>query len=130
MNILISNQYRQYLIRYDYNVVKEIVGEYDVKDIISTLSKLNYNKIIIDLTAIKDYKDLKSIREMAINILPSNLIILLSNEPITTSQYYISNLINMGIYNFTLRPNEIINLIQKPRNYEQAKQINIKNYNW
>lgn len=125
MNILFTNKYREYLINFDYNVIKEINGEYSSKDILTMLSVINYNKVIIDLTAIKDYKELANIRELSTNLQPDNIIILLSNEAITTSTYYISNLINMGIYNFTLIPGEIVNLINYPRNYEQAKQINI-----
>ena len=125
MNILFTNKYRDYLINFDYNVIKEINGEYSSKEILTMLKGITYNKVIIDLTIIKDYKELSNIRELSTNINPSNIIILLSNEPITTSKYYISNLINMGIYNFTLMPGEIVNLINYPRSYEQAKQINI-----
>ncbi len=128
MNILITNKYRQYLINYDYNVIKHIEGEYNSKDIISLLAGMNYNKVIIDVTAIKGYTELSNIRELTANIDSNKIIILLSNEPVTTSKYYTSNLINMGIYNFTLIPGEIINLIQYPRTYEQAKQVNL-NYN-
>lgn len=125
MNILITNKYKQYLVNYDYNVIKEIEGEYNAKDIVSMLANISYNKLIIDLTAIKDYRELSNLREIATNIETSKIILLLSNEIVTTSKYYISNLINMGIYNFTLIPSEIINLIQNPRTYEQAKAVKI-----
>lgn len=125
MNILIINKYKQYLTNYDYNVMKEIEGEYDAKEIVSMLANISYNKLIIDLTAIKDYRELSNLREIATNIETSKIILLLSNEAITTSKYYISNLINMGIYNFTLIPSEIIYLIQNPRTYEQAKEVKI-----
>lgn len=123
MNILISNKYREYLMNYDYNVIKEMTGEYDSKDLISLLSSIQYNKLIIDLTAIKGYTDLNNIRELVNNIESNRIVFLLSNEVITTSKYYLSNLINMGIYNFTLTPGEIVNLVQYPRTYEQAKEI-------
>ena len=110
MNILVSNKYRNYLISYDYNLIKEITGEYDSKDLISLISTIQYNKLIIDLTAIKGYTDLKNIRELINNVESNRIILLLSNEVITTSKYYLSNLINMGIYNFTLAPGEIVYL--------------------
>lgn len=125
MNILITNKYKQYLVNYDYNVNKKIEGEYNAKDIVSMLANISYNKLIIDLTAIKDYRELSNLREIATNIETSKIILLLSNEIVTTSKYYISNIINMGIYNFTLIPSEIINLIQTPRSYEQAKAVKI-----
>ncbi len=123
MNILVSNKYRNYLISYDYNLIKEITGEYDSKDLISLISTIQYNKLIIDLTAIKGYTDLKNIRELINNVESSRIILLLSNEVITTSKYYLSNLINMGIYNFTLAPGEIVYLLQYPRTYKQAKEM-------
>lgn len=127
MNILITNFYKKYLEQFDYSILKEVEGEYSAKDIVSLLENQNYNKVIIDLTAIKNYKDLSNIREITSNIDSSKIIILLANEPTTTSEYYVANIINMGIYNYTIIPGEIVNLIQSPRNYEQAKQYKINN---
>jgi hypothetical protein len=129
MNILITNLYREYLTDYDFNIIKEINGQFDSKELVEMLKNIIYDKLIIDLTAIKDYQKLENIRELSTNIESSKIILLLSNESITTSEYYIANLVSQGIYNFTLVPAEIGNLINYPRNYEQAKNINFKNIN-
>lgn len=129
MNILISNQNRQYLINFDYNLMKEIQGEFNSKEIIAMLQQINYDKVIIDITAVKNYGDLQNIRELTTNIESGKIIIVLANEPITLSDYYISNLVNMGIYNFTVIPGEVINLINYPRTYEEAKNIKLSNIN-
>lgn len=129
MNILITNKNRQYLINFDYNVLKEIQGEFDSKEIISMLQQINYNKVIIDVTAIKNYNDLQNIRELTTNIESNKIIIVLANEPVTISDYYISNLVNMGIYNFTVIPGEVIKLLNYPRTYEEARNIKLSNIN-
>lgn len=129
MNILITNKNREYLTSYDYNAIKEIHGEYNSKDIVSMLSGIIYDKIILDVTAIKDYHDLANIRALATQVESSRIFLLLSNEIITTSTYYISNLIQLGIYNFTIIPGEILKLLQTPRNYEQAKLVDFSNIN-
>ena len=129
MNILITNNNRQYLINFDYNILKEIQGEFDSKEIISMLQQISYNKVILDITAIKNYNNLQNIRELTTNIESDRIIIVLANEPVTISDYYISNLVNMGIYNFTVIPSEVIKLINYPRTYEEARNIKLSNIN-
>lgn len=139
MNILIVNKNKQYLVNNNYNVMKQIEGEYFSKEIISLVSNLTYDKLIIDLTAVKNYHDIASIRELTANIESDKIIMLLSNEIITLSTYYISSLVNLGIYNFTVIPAEIAMLINNPRDYKKAKEIsnigysniinNMSNYN-
>ncbi len=129
MNILFSNINRNYIINYDLNIMKEIQGLYTSKEIVSMLTDVTYNKLIIDITSIKDYGNLDNVRELSSNLDSSKIVLILTNEPMTLSTYYISNLVNMGIYNFTVIPGEIPTLLVNPRNFEQAKQIDYSNIN-
>ena len=70
--------------------------------------------MILDITAIKDYKDIKNIQNLSINLDMSKLIILLDGSSETSAQEYISGLISMGIYNFTKNKDGIVYLLSHP----------------
>ena len=55
MNVIISNKYRQQLNSLEIDVSKKLEGEYEVDEILSQFSNYFYNKMIIDITSIKDY---------------------------------------------------------------------------
>ena len=50
------------------DVIKKIHGEFSAEEIISMFENFFYEKMIIDITAIKDYLDLKTIQSLSINL--------------------------------------------------------------
>ena len=128
MNILVANLYKDYIVKYDLNIMKEFTGEFDGEEVLSMLKGITYEKLIIDLTAIRKYNDLNSIRKLTKEIESNRIVLVLANDPICKSDYYTSNLVNMGLYNFTMIPGEITTLLVAPRTYEEAKNVNYNNY--
>ena len=59
MNVIISNKYQSLLANLDIDVIKSINGEFDVEEIVSNFTNFFFNKMIIDVTAIKNYQDIK-----------------------------------------------------------------------
>ena len=57
--------------------------------------------MILDITAIKDYKNIKNIQKLSISLDMNKIILLLDDSAESTSTEYLSKLISMGIYNFT-----------------------------
>ena len=120
MNVIVSNKYQSLLATLDIDVIKTINGVFTVDELVSQFSNFYYNKIIIDITAIKDYEDINTIQTLSVNLDMSKSIILLDDNPTVNSPVYISQLISMGIYNFTNDANTIKFLIDNPNTYKDV----------
>ena len=57
MYVIISNKYRAMLAGLDIEVMKAINGEFEVDEIIDMFSNFYYQMMILDITAIKNYKE-------------------------------------------------------------------------
>ena len=101
MNVKIVNKYASLLADLDIDFIKSIEGEFTSEEIIMQFSNFFYNKMIIDITAIKDYQDITKIQELSVNMDMSKVILLLDDSEVVNSPRYLSQLVSMGIYNFT-----------------------------
>lgn len=79
--------------------------------------------MIIDITSIKDYQNLDIIKQLAQAVDPSRVIIILNNDPIVNSQFYMSNLIACGFYNFTRNFEGVKFLYNTPNTYDNVKHL-------
>ena len=66
MNVIISNNADEVLSSLNIDVIKKIHGEFSVEEIISMFENFFYDKMILDITAIKDYTDLKNIQNFTL----------------------------------------------------------------
>lgn len=123
MNVIISNAADDMLSSLNIDVIKKIKGQFSTDEIISMFENFFYEKMILDITAIKDYTDLKNIQNLSINLDASKLIILLDGSQATSSKEYISGLISMGIYNFTKNVEGIIYLMGHVNTYKDVASL-------
>lgn len=123
MFVVISNKYQSLLGNLNIDVIKHINGEFSVDELIAQFSNFYYNKMIIDITAIKDYTNINVIQNLSVNFDMSKVIILLDDSEVTNSPMYISQLVSMGIYNFTDDINTITYLIDNPNTYKDVAQL-------
>ena len=56
MDTVIANKYSDILSTLNIEVSKKLEGVYEVDEIISTFGNYFFNKMFLDITAIKDYK--------------------------------------------------------------------------
>ena len=120
MNVIVSNKYQSLLASLNIDVIKSINGEFSVDDLIAQLSTFYYNKMILDITAIKGYEDINIMQNLSVNFDMSKVILLLDDSEVVNSPVYISQLISMGIYNFTNDVNTIKYLIDNPNQYKDV----------
>lgn len=123
MNVIISNTNDEMLSSLNIDVIKKIKGEFSTDEIVSMFENFFYEKMIIDITAIKDYLDLKNIQNISINLDSNKIIFLLDGSANTSSNEYISGLISMGIYNFTKNADGIMYLIKHPNSYKDVASL-------
>lgn len=120
MNVIISNKYQSLLASLNIDVIKSINGEFTVEELKMQFSNFYYNKMIIDITAIKDYENINIIQGLSISFDMSKVILLLDDSVKVNSPMYISQLISMGIYNFTSDINTVKFLIDNPNTYKDV----------
>lgn len=123
MNVIVSNKADEILSSLNIDVIKKVQGEFSAEEIVSMFENFFYEKLILDITAIKDYTELKNIQSLSINLDSNKLIILLDGSSTTSSTEYISGLISMGIYNFTKNRDGIIYLISHPNSYRDVASL-------
>ena len=58
MNVIIFNQQDEIISNLNIEIIKSIQGEYDVEDIVSSFSSFFFARMIIDVTALKNYNDI------------------------------------------------------------------------
>ena len=72
---------------------------YSVQDLVNQFTNFFYNKMVIDITAIKNYDNIQTMRELSINFDMDKVIILLDDSPKVNSPQFLSQLVSIGIYN-------------------------------
>lgn len=122
MNVIIANRYGAMLQTLDIDVIKRMDGEFSVDEIISTFQNFFFQRMILDITAIKNYKNIETIQKLATSLDMDKVILLLDDSQESSSTQYLSKLISLGIYNFTKNVEGIMYLYNNPNTYRDVAQ--------
>ena len=122
MNVIVANKYKEQLASLDIEIIKTVDGPISADELIDVFQNFFFNKMILDLTAIEDYNDLKNIQKLSMSLDMNKVIFLLPAEPAFTSPSNLSKLIAMGIYNFTASVDGIMYLYNNPNSYRDVAQ--------
>lgn len=121
MDTVIVNKYSDILSTLNIEVSKKLEGVYEVDEIISTFGNYFFNKMFLDITAIKNYKDLNNLQKLSMSINMDKVILLLDkDDQISDSNIFLSKLVSMGIYNFTKDSNSLMYLYTNPNIYRDV----------
>jgi hypothetical protein len=123
MNVIVANKYQALLSSLEIDIIKSVNGEFEVDELISMFANFFYNRMILDVTAIKNYKDIKNLQKLSMALDMSKIILLLDDSDDSTSTTYLSRLISMGIYNFTKNKEGILYLLNHPNTYRDVAHI-------
>ena len=131
MDTVIGNKYVDIFNNLDIEVSKKLEGEYTVEEIISTYSNFFFNKMFLDITSIKNYKNLTNLQRLSMGINMDKVILLLDKDDvISDSEQFLSRLVSMGIYNFTKDSNNLMYLYSNPNSYRDVAYLqDVKNDN-
>ena len=102
MNVLVSNLNKDKFSSLGVDIIKSITGEFDVDEIVQSFSNFFFNRMFLDITAIKDYKNFANIQKLSLGLDVDKIIILLNDDPVVNSNIYLAKLVSMGIYNFAI----------------------------
>ena len=122
MNVIVANKYQSMLEGLQIDVIKSLNGEFEADEIVSQFQNFFYQRMILDITAIKNYQDIRNLQKLSISLDMSKVILLLDDSPESSSPVYLSKLISMGIYNFTRNLDGIMYLYNNPNSYRDVAQ--------
>lgn len=123
MNVIIANKYQSMLETLEIEVIKSVNGQFEVDQLVDMFANFFFKKMVLDVTAIKNYKDIRNLQKLSISLDMSKVILLLDDDPDSTSSSYLSRLISMGIYNFTRNKEGIMYLYNNPNSYRDVAHI-------
>jgi len=124
MNVIIGNKYRDLLANLQIDVIKSLQGEYEVDELLSHFTNFFFGKMVLDITSVKNFTDIKNIQKISLNLDVDKIIFFLDPEnAMVNSPQYLSQLISMGIYNFTTTLDGINYLLQNPNQYKDVANM-------
>lgn len=123
MNVIISNQQDNILNQLNIEVIKSIQGEFEVDDIINSFSNFFFSRMIIDVTAIKNYTSVTTYQKLSIGLPVDKIILLVPSNTMVSQPAFLSKLISMGYYNFTTNLEGINYLLNTPNTYRDVASI-------
>ncbi len=122
MNVIISNKYTQDLHKLNIDIIKSLEGEFTVEEIITQFKNFFCQRMIIDITAIKDYRNISTLQKLSISLDMDKVILILDDIPESSSPAYLSDLVSIGIYNFTKNVDGVMYLYEHPNSYRDVAQ--------
>ena len=123
MNVIVSNVQQNALANLDIDVIKSISGEYDVSEIVEMFKSFFYSKMILDVTSLKKYNDIKTYEVLTKGLDPDKIIFLLPEGSNLCTPHFLSQLISLGVYNFTTNLKGIKYLLKKPNTLQDVEKI-------
>lgn len=125
MNVIVSNKKQQLLSSLNVEIIKELNGEFNVDDLVENFRNFFFQKMILDITALKDYKDIRTVQKLSLSLDMNKVILVLDEDSNTISPEFMSKLISLGIYNFTTNLEGIMYLYNSPNTYRDVAHLHI-----
>ena len=122
MNVIVSNKNQNLLNSLDVDVIKSINGTFSADEIIATFSNFFFNRMFLDITAVKDHTDIANMQKLSMGLEMDKVILLLDNN-LMNDNNYLSKLISMGIYNFASNKETLMYLYNHPNTYKDVAHI-------
>ena len=123
MNVIVSNKYQNLLSNLNIDVIKSINGVFSVQDLAVQFKNFFFNKMILDITALENYENINTIQKLSLALDMSKVILLLDDSPKVNSGVYLSQLVSLGIYNFTKNIDAITFLMDNPNTYKDVAKF-------
>ena len=123
MNVTIANKLASIVQATGIETLKTLNGEFSADEIIEQFKSMFFQRMIIDITAIKNYKKIENLQKLAISLDADKIILLLDNDEESSSKNFQSKLVSMGIYNFTQSLDGIKYLYDHPNTYRDVAHI-------
>lgn len=123
MNVIVTNEKQNELANLDIDIIKSVTGVHSVNEIIEMFKSFFYSRMILDVTALNEYKDISTYEALSKELGADKIIFLLPEGSSLCTPNFLSHLIDLGIYNFTTDLNGVKYLLKKPNTLEDVSKI-------
>ena len=123
MNVIVANEQQSKLLNLDCDIIKNITGSYSSTEIVEMFKNFFYSKMILDVTALKNYTELSTYEELSKGLDVEKIIFLLPEGSSLCTSNFLSHLITIGIYNFTTNIDGIKYLLKKSNTLKDVEHI-------
>ena len=123
MNVIVSNEKKEQLSNLDADIIKSVTGQYEASELVEMFKDFFFSKMIIDVTALKNYSEVNVYQSLIQGLSPEKIIFLLPEGSTLCTPEFLSNLISIGIYNFTTDLKGIYYLLKNPNKLEDVEHI-------
>ena len=113
MNVIVSNKQKNIIDNANIDAIKDLNGLFSVDDIINKFKNYFFSKMILDATSVIDFTSDNVLNKLAHDIGSDRLIILLPASPEPPKEFT-DKLINLKIYNFSNKIEDIVKFINHP----------------
>lgn len=120
MNVIVANKYETILKTLNIDVIKSVTGKFESGKIVSMFQNFFFQRMILDITSIENYKDIKNIQTLSISLDMDKVILLLDDSKEVNSPIFLSQLVSIGIYNFARNLEEVQYLLEHPNIYRDV----------
>lgn len=123
MNVIVANELQGQLSNIDVDIIKNISGIYEPIEIVEMFKNFFYSKMILDVTAIKNYGDISSYQVITKGLDPEKIVFFIpEGSPLCTANF-LAQLISLGIYNFTTNIEGVKHLLKKSNKIKDVQRI-------
>ncbi|MFV0499737.1 MAG: hypothetical protein ACK5NF_06920 [Bacilli bacterium] len=126
MNAIVVNKLKEIVSMLDIDIMKTMDGNFEIEEIISNFSIIYFNKMVLDITAIKHNKSLVTYQKLSIGLDINKIILLLPKDDFNNPDF-LSDLVSLGIYNFTTNREGILYLYNHANAYRDVAQYHKMN---
>lgn len=123
MNVIVANEKNNDLASLNVDIIKSVSGVYDALEIVEMFRSFFYNKLILDVTALKNQEDIRSYEVIAQGLDVDKVIFLMPEGSKLCTASFLSRLISLGIYNFTSNINGVSYLLKKTNTLKDVEHI-------
>ena len=123
MNVIITNERQAELANLDIEIIKSVNGIFDADELIQMFSNFFFGRMILDLTALKNYQDVRNLQKLSMSLDVEKIIVVLPDTPECLAPRFLSKLISMGIYNFTTNLDGVNYLLTNPNTYRDVAHL-------
>lgn len=123
MNVIIANEQQQELSNLDIDIIKTITGSYESREIVGMFKDFFFNKIILDVTAIKGYDNPNNYQIISQQLDPDKVILFIPENSKLCTSIFLSKIISFGLYNFTTNIDGVKYLLERPNTYEDVEAL-------
>lgn len=127
MNVIVSNRQKDILDNANIDAIKDLNGLFSVDDLVNKFKNYFFSKMILDATSVVDFATREVLEKLSEEIGPDRLIILLPRTPEPPEEFK-KLLIDLKIYNFSNKIEDIVRFIEKPNTYENIINANPDSY--